>query len=94
MRSIATAALIGMSLGFGSVSYADTLLGIYVGGGSISYDLSGDFTDLEGGSSSIDFDDDLGLEGARLRGFGLGGHGFEVAAERRSITRPPAKTSE
>ena len=63
MRSIATAALIGMSLGFGSVSYADTLLGIYVGGGSISYDLSGDFTDLEGGSSSIDFDDDLGLEG-------------------------------
>ena len=54
MRSIATAALIGMSLGFGSVSYADTLLGIYVGGGSISYDLSGDFTDLEGATYALD----------------------------------------
>jgi len=63
MKSIATAALLGLGLGLSSLCHADTLLGIYVGGGNISYDLSGDFTDLESGGSAIDFEDDLGLSG-------------------------------
>ncbi|MAR92952.1 MAG: hypothetical protein CML06_19055 [Pseudomonadales bacterium] len=64
MKPLATAALLGLGLGLSSPSQADMLLGIYVGGGSVDYDLSGDFTDLEEDTNNtIDFEDELGLEG-------------------------------
>lgn len=63
MKRIATATALGLGLALSGSTYSDTVFGLYVGGGSISYDLSGDFTDLEDGGNSIDFEDDLGLSG-------------------------------
>lgn len=63
MKYIAAATLVGLGMSLTPAAYSDTIFGIYVGGGALNYDLEGDFTDLENGGSSIDFESDLGLEG-------------------------------
>ena len=63
MKSIATTAALSLGLSLSTVSSADTVFGIYAGGGMIDYDLSADFTDLAGGGTPIDLENDLGLSG-------------------------------
>lgn len=60
MKKTLTALTLGMCL---SLHANADFIGIYAGAGTISYDLSADFTDLTGGATQIDLENDLGLKG-------------------------------